>query len=49
MYKVTRVSDGASVLSVWPAVYLNCPDEYEVHTPDGTPITTIDELLSIPF
>jgi len=32
MYLVTRISDGQQIRSIWPAVYLGSPGEYEVHT-----------------
>jgi hypothetical protein len=44
MYRVTRIPDGSTVLSVWPAVYLNCPDEYTVTDMNGNAITSIDQL-----
>lgn len=44
-YRVTRVTDGYSVLSVWPAVYLNSPYEYEVTGPDGR-IENLDDLVA---
>lgn len=45
-YKVTRISDGYVVTSIWPATYLNSPDEYTVQASDGTPITSIEQLMA---
>lgn len=45
-YTVTRISDGSKIRSIWPATYLHSPDEYEVRTPDGTQIRTIEELMA---
>jgi hypothetical protein len=45
MYRVTKISTGNTVLSVWPAVYLNCPNAYAVTNENGNAVKSIDEII----